>query len=189
MTTFSWTNSNDSTQIAGWSNAWEIARTIKIAKPSAVQSPHLFTSCQRIPDHVGESDCWSRRWKLSRLWFMWHLSQTTGNRWNGNGYFAPTSLLLTFSSFQHMVIVNYELQNKTKLFTPPKTVKREQRQQHHFHWSKSSFWLKQMKRGSSLLSVMEQTVRSDGNYDAHTFVTDIHNDLHNEPTTWFIIQI
>ena len=46
-----------------------------------------------------------------------------------------------------------------------------------------------MKRGSSLLSVMEQTVRSDGNYDAHTFVTDIHNDLHNETTTWFIKQI
>ena len=73
---FSWKNSNYSTQIAGWSNAWEIVRTIKIAKPSAVRSPHLLTNCQRIPDHVGESDCWSRRSKLSRLWFMWHLPQT-----------------------------------------------------------------------------------------------------------------
>ena len=35
-------NSIDSTQIAGWSNASEIARTIKIANPSAVRSPHLL---------------------------------------------------------------------------------------------------------------------------------------------------
>ena len=132
----SWKNSHDSTEIAGWSNASEIVRTVKIAKPSAVQSPHLFTNCQRIPDHVGESDCWSRRSKLSRLWFMWHLSQTTGNRWNGNGHFAPTSLLLTFSSFQHMVIVGYEWQNKTKFFSAPWSVKREQSHQHHFNWSK-----------------------------------------------------
>ena len=108
---FSWKNSNDSTQIAGWSNAWEIARTIKIAKPSAVQSPHLFTSCQRIPDHVGESDCWSRRWKLSRLWFMWHLSQTTGNRWNGNGYLLSPACFLLFPLFNTwwLSIMNYKI--------------------------------------------------------------------------------
>ena len=114
----------------------------KLQELSKLQSPlqcavrTFFTNCQRILDHIGESDCWSRRWKLSRLWFMWHLSQTTGNRWNGNGYFAPTSLLLTFSSFQHMVIVNYEWQNKTKFFSAPWSVKREQSHQHHFNWSK-----------------------------------------------------
>ena len=106
------------------------------------------------------------------------------------GILLPPACHLLFPLFNTcMVIVDYEWQNKTKFFSAPRTVKREQRHQHHFHWSKSSFWLKQMKRGWSLLSVMEQTVRSDGNYDAHTFVTDIHNDLHNETTTWSIIQI
>ena len=52
---FSWKNSNDSTQIAGWSNASEIARTIKIAKPSAVRSPHLL--------HKLPTNSRSRRWE------------------------------------------------------------------------------------------------------------------------------